>query len=171
MPYFTTISPTCEPGGKPAAWERFRDGGYIAIGWCYDTDLTGRSIEEILRLVPGTSGNDRDEKDGIHSFPNFWELCQRGAVGSGDYVAVKNVNHGLFGVGLIKSGYRYSRHKHDTGELDHFYPHYLDVEWVWTDYIPSGSLDFARDECWRPYGTIGQLYRELPAFIRPYTRV
>ncbi len=170
MPRFTTISPTCQPGGKPAAWGRFRDGGYIAIGWCYDTDLTGMSIEQILRLIPGTSANDRDERDGLHSFPIFWELCQRGAVGSGDYVAVKNVNHGLFGVGIIESGYKYSRYKHDTGEPDHFYPHYLDVEWVWTADIPSDSLDFTNDERWQPYGTIGQLYMEPPAFIGPYTR-
>jgi hypothetical protein len=161
MCLFTTISPTCEPGVKPAAWERFRDGGYIAIGWCYETDLTGMNIEEILQLVPGASASDRDQQDGIHSFRIFWNLCQRGAVGR-----VKNVNHGLFGVGTIKSGYKYSRYKHDTGQRDHFYPHYVDVEWIWTRYVPSASLDFANDERWWPYGTIGQLYTELPAYIR-----
>jgi hypothetical protein len=170
MPYFTTISPTCEPGGKPAAWERFRDGCYIAIGWCYDTDLTGSSIEEILRLVRVTSSNDRDVQDGLHSFPIFWELCQRGAVGSGDYVAVKNVNHGLFGVGRITSGYKYSRYKHDTGVSAHYYPHYVEVEWVWTDYISASSLAFDHDEMWRPYGTVGQLYTSVPSYILPFTR-
>jgi hypothetical protein len=170
VPYFTTISPTCEPGGKPAAWERFRTGGYIAIGWCNDKDLTGMTVEEILRLIPGTSADERDARDGMHSFPVFWELCQRGALGRGDYVAVKNVNHGLFGVGIIKSGYKYSRKKHDTGVPDHHYPHYVDVEWVWTDYIPSTSLVFGDDARWWPYGTIGQLYTSLPSYIVPYTR-
>lgn len=169
MHYFTTISPTCEAGGKPAAWERFRTGGYIAVGWCYETDLTGRSIDEILGLIPGTSSTERDEQDGRHSFPIFWDLCQRGAAGCGDFVAVKNVNHGLFGVGIIRSGYKYSRYKHDTGVPDHFYPHYVEVEWVWTDYIPSNSLSFGSEDRWRPYGTIGQLYTSLPTFILPYT--
>jgi hypothetical protein len=170
MPYFTTISPTCEPGGKPQAWDRFRSGGYIAIGWCYDTDLTSMSIEDILELIPGTSSTERDAQDGLHSFPVFWELCGRGASGCGDYVAVKNVNHGLFGVGIVRSGYKYSRYKHDTGESGHFYPHYLDVEWVWTDYIPSNSLTFRDEKPWWPYGTMGQLYTELPAYIQPYCK-
>jgi hypothetical protein len=40
MPKFTTVSPTCRAGGKPAAWERFLAGNYIAIGWCYKTELS-----------------------------------------------------------------------------------------------------------------------------------
>jgi hypothetical protein len=170
MAYFTTISPTCEPGGKPQAWDRFRTGGYIAMGWCYVTDLTGMSIDEILEMIPGTSSTKRDAQDGLHSFPVFWELCRRGESGCGDYVAVKNVNHGLFGVGIVQSGYKYSRYKHDTGVPDHFYPHYLDVEWVWTDYIPSSSLEFGDEMPWRPYGTMGQLYPSVPRYIQPYTR-
>jgi hypothetical protein len=93
MVYFTTISPTCEKGGKPAAWDRFRTGGYVAVGWCYDINLTGMSIDQILRLIPATADSERDELDGMHSFPLFWELSQRGELGSGDYIAVKNVNH------------------------------------------------------------------------------
>ncbi len=63
MPYFTTMSPTCEKGGKPAAWELFHTGDYIAIGWCYDTDLTGKSMEEIRPLVRETAYNENDERD------------------------------------------------------------------------------------------------------------
>ncbi len=36
MPKFTTISPTHIPGKKEYAWERFREGHYVAIGWLDD---------------------------------------------------------------------------------------------------------------------------------------
>jgi len=169
MPKFTTVSPTCLAGGKPAAWERFLHGNYIAIGWCYKTDLSGKSIDQILKLIPGTSGDDQDEKDGIYSFPIFWELAQRGAANAGDLIGVKNTNHGLFGIGRIISGYKYSRKKHDTGVKGHYYPHYLEVEWLHTDYILRSTLDFGDEPSWRPFGTLGQLYNEIPACIRQYT--
>ena len=51
MPKFTTITPTGEKGQKPAAWERFRDGHYVAIGWLNETDLTGKSLKEITKLI------------------------------------------------------------------------------------------------------------------------
>jgi hypothetical protein len=169
-PYFTTISPTCKPGGKPQAWDRFRTGGYIALGWCYDTDLTGMAEKDILEMIPGTSTTERDEQDGLYSFPLFWKLCQRGESGYGDYVAVKNVNYGLFGVGVVRSGYKYSRYRHDTGVPGHYYPHYVEVEWLWTQYIPSTDLHFRKEMRWRPYGTMGQLYTSVPAYMKPYTK-
>lgn len=168
-PYFATVSPTCNPGGKEAAWKLFQAGGYIAIGWCYKKDLTGMSIEEILKLVRRTSDNERDEQDGLSSFPDFWKLCDRAARGCQDYVAVKNVNHGLFGVGVVRSGYKYSRYKHKTGVRGHFYPHYVEVEWLRTEYVSAKSLVFGGEAAWRPYGTL-QLYPSLPSYILPYTR-
>ncbi len=33
------------------AWERFRDGHYVAIGWLDEVDLTGKSINEITELI------------------------------------------------------------------------------------------------------------------------
>jgi hypothetical protein len=168
---FTTISPTCEEGGNPAAWERFRDGNYIAIGWCYDQDLTGMSLNQILPLVINTSVDESDERDGLYSFPIFWELCERGARGCGDFVAVRNVNHGLFGVGIIRSGYQYNRRHHFTGVTNHYYPHFLQVEWVWRDYIRSDEIDFGSEIRWRPFGTLSKLYHGLPQYIIPYTRL
>ncbi len=135
MPKFTTISPTCAPGGKPEGWRRFLEGGYVAIGWCYDTDLSGKTIDEIVPLIRETSCNDSDERDGLHSFPTFLELGERGERGCGDLIAVKNTNHGLFGIGIIRSGYKYSRYKHYTGVEGHFYPHYLEVGWIIDEYI------------------------------------
>ncbi|MEX1026862.1 MAG: hypothetical protein WD049_02475 [Candidatus Paceibacterota bacterium] len=171
MPRFTTISPTCCPGGKPDGWDRFRKGGYIAIGWCYETDLTGMSIDEILPLLPGTSASDRDQRDGEHSFPIFWELCARGAAGAGDYIAVRNTNDGLFGVGIIRSGYKYSRFKHDTDVPNHYYPHFVDVEWIHDEYIPRSSLDFAGEKSWVPFGTIGRLHDDVPNYLTSFLQL
>lgn len=166
MPKFTTVSPTCLSGGKPDAWDKFRVGGYVAIGWCYDTDLTGRSIESILELVSKTSSDERDAIDGMRSFPIFWELCERGSANAGDMVAVKNTNDGLFGIGIVRSGYKYSNRKHNTGVEGHFYPHYFDVEWLHTDYIRRVDLDFKDEQSWAPFGTFGQLYDDVPDYIR-----
>ncbi|MDB4380671.1 hypothetical protein N9Z70_04705 [Mariniblastus sp.] len=168
MPKFTTISPTCKPGGKPDGWRRFLDGGYIAIGWCYETDLTGKTIDEILPMIPETSFDDSDEKDGVHSFKIFWELALRGESNCDDVIAVKNTNHGLFGIGIIRSGYKYSPRKHDTGVEEHFYPHYLEVDWIHTDYVLRDSLNFGDETSWRPFGTIGQIYDNIPKYLRPY---
>ena len=168
MPKFTAISPTCEPGGKPDGWKRFLEGGYIAIGWCYVTNLFGKTIDEILTLIPRTSCDERDVKDGLHSFPIFWELAERGERGCDDLIAVKNTNHGLFGVGIIRSGYRYSRFKHPTGVEEHFYPHYLEVQWIHTDYIQRDSLNIGDEKSWIPFGTMSQLYETVPTFIGPF---
>ena len=48
---FTTVSPTDIPGEKEHAWQRFLEGGYIAIGWLRDTDLTGKNMKEIETLI------------------------------------------------------------------------------------------------------------------------
>ncbi len=173
-PMFTTISPSCARGGKGEAWKLFLKDNYIAIGWCYERDLTGMNLEqEILPLLKRTAkGGDWDVADGNRCFPTFWKLCERGAMGCGDYIAVKNVNWGLYGVGKIISGYRYTLHKHFTGELGHYYDHYMDVEWIYTKYIKYSDLDFGngpeKEVAWVPRGTMGQLYEEVPKYIRPY---
>ncbi len=159
MPKFTTISPTSVPNKKPQAWERFRDGGYVAVGWLYDVDLTGKPIDEILDLIRCEEYDDSDERDGLRSFPRFLELE------TGDFIGVKNVNHGLFGVGIIRSGYKYDQNKHDTGRKDFYYPHYREVEWVKTAYIPRASLVFGGETSWVPFGTVGKIYPELPSYI------
>src|SRR5438045_3662494 len=126
MPQFTTISPTHFAGQKPRAWERFRDGHYAAIGWLEKVDLTGKSMDEITELIR-REGYD-NEAAAIQSFDRFLSLKP------GDYVAVNNTNHGLFGVGVIESGYKFQLGKHDCGDGEDFYPHYRDVKWVKTTY-------------------------------------
>src|SRR5580698_3428025 len=104
---FTTISPTHIPGQKPRAWECFRDGHYVAIGWLHEVDLTGKSINEIADLIRRQKYDN--ETAAIQSFERFLSLDL------GDYVAVNNASHGLFGIGIIDSGYKFQLGKHESG--------------------------------------------------------
>ncbi len=159
MPQFTTISPTHIEGKKEYAWERFRDGGYVAIGWL-DEDLSGKSIDEIIDLIRREKYDN--EASAIESFKRFLSLKHD------DYVAVNNANHGLFGVGVIDSGYRFSLHKHDTGADDQSerYSHYRDVKWVNTTYTPRTSLVTGNETGWQPYGTVGRVWPDIPPYIQ-----
>lgn len=159
MPKFTTISPTSVPGHKPHAWERFRDGRYVAIGWLNDVDLTGKSLDEITELIRRQEYDN--EAAAIQSFERFLSLEP------GDYVAVNNTNHGIFGVGIIESGYKFQLQKHNCGpdDAEHFYPHYRDVKWIQTAYMPHTSLVSEGETPWQPYGTVGKVYPQLPSYI------
>lgn len=160
MAQFTTISPTHVGGQKPAAWSRFRDGGYVAIGWLNDTDLSGKSPEEVAELVRQQDYDN--EAAAIQSFERFLSLKP------GDYIAVNNTAHGLFGIGVIQSGYKFDRQKHDCGEADdaeRFYPHYRDVKWLKTDYMSRSALVSEGETPWQPYGTVGKVYSQLPPYI------
>ena len=72
MPQFTTISPTHISGQKPAAWERFLDGHYVAIGWLEDVDLTNKSMNEIRELIREREYDN--EAAAIQSFERFLSL-------------------------------------------------------------------------------------------------
>ena len=157
MPQFTTISPTHVAGQKPRAWERFRDGRYVAIGWNNDIDLTGKSMEEITELIRRQEYDN--EAAAIQSFDRFLSLKP------GDYVAVNNTNHGLFGIGIVESRYKFQLRKHDCADGEEFYPHYRDVEWLKTAYMPRNSLVSEGEIPWQPYGTVGKVYPELPPYI------
>ncbi len=157
MPQFTTISPTHISGQKPKAWKRFLDGRYVAIGWLNDVDLSGKLLDEITELIQARKYDN--ESSAIQSFERFLSL------NPGDYVAVNNANHGLFGVGIIQSGYKFQIHKHDCGDPEEYYPHYRDVKWVKTEYLPRTSLVSEGETPWQPYGTVGKVYAELPPYI------
>jgi len=159
MPKFTTISPTHIEGKKEYAWERFREGGYVAIGWLQHVDLTEKSIDEIIELIRGKEYDN--ETRPIEAFKRFLSLDR------GDYVAVNNTNHGLFGVGIIESGYKFQLLKHDTGTEDpeQFYSHYREVKWLNTTYTPRTALVSEGETAWQPYGTVGKVHSELPPYI------
>jgi MoxR-like ATPase len=159
-PKFTTICPTHVQGKRKEAWERFRDGGYVALGWLHDTDLTGKSLDEIASLLRRKKYDKEEQKKAITAFERFLSLEP------GDYVAVPNVDRGLFGVGIIESGYKFNPQKHDTGDDEEvFYPHYRDVTWVKTEYMPRKALVPEGETSWQPRGTIGKVSPELPPYI------
>jgi predicted Mrr-cat superfamily restriction endonuclease len=157
MPQFTTISPTHVVGKKEYAWHNFLKGGYVAIGWLGEHDLTNKSIDETEGLIK--SKNYDNEQSAIESFRKFF------ALNVGDYVAVNNVNKGLFGVGQITSGYKYKLNKHDTGKSDELYSHYREVKWIIKDYLPRTSLIAEGETAWVPYGTVGRLDHDVPPYI------
>ncbi len=86
----------------------------------------------------------------------------------GDYVAVNNTSSGLFGVGVITSGYKYEKCKHKTGDDDDesYYPHFREVEWKYTSYVRREDIVGSDETAWKPFGTVGRLDQEVPPHIR-----
>ena len=161
MPKFVTISPTHVPGKKPHAWNNFESGGYAAIGWLEDEDLTGKSIDQVAALI----GKARypNESSALHSFEVLMSLQP------GDYVAANNTNDGLFGVGVVKGGYRYEFRRHDTGAEEpegEFYSHLIDVKWIHTEYVRRRDILEGGETGWPPFGTVGALRDGLPPYIK-----
>jgi len=85
----------------------FRSGGYVAIGWLGDHDLTGKTLDEVISLI--RKRRYENEASAIDAFTKFLTLED------GDYVSVNNTNAGLFGIDVIASGYKYEKYKHNTG--------------------------------------------------------
>ncbi len=159
---FTTISPTHVAGKKEHAWRSFLNGEYVAIGWLENVDLTGKSLEEIEKLLEEVYLKEPDEVNkAARALERFLSLEE------GDYVAIPNVNFGLFGVGVIKSGYKFKKNMHDTGAEDKsaFYSHYRKVQWVVKDYHERSDLVLEGEKSWQPYGTIGKIEGKLPPYI------
>lgn len=131
----------------------------MAIGWIPE-DLTGKSMEEIAGLIK--ESEYENEISAIGSFEKFFLLA------IGDYVAVNNTNHGLFGIGTVKSGYRFNKNGHDSGAetRDEFYSHFIDVEWKFTSYVRRQDILGAGETAWMPYGTMGSLLPEVPMYIK-----
>jgi len=158
MPRFLTISPTHIPGRKEHAWNKCRDGGYVAIGWMH-VDLSGKSWTEVEALI--RSHRFPNEASALDSFRKLMDLR------AGDYVAVNNTNHGLFGIGVVTSPYRFEDRRHDTGspDRDRWYSHLVGVEWRRTSYVRRRDLLREGETGWAPYGTVGALLEEVPAYI------
>jgi len=162
LPKFTTMASTHLSGNKPFTWEQMSgDKGYIAIGWLEQWNLSRRAWPEVERLIEEqsyASSNSVEARDCLRKF--LFEI------GVGDYVAVNNVQHGLFGIGRITSAYKYEPHKHDCGDGSEYYPHYRDVEWLITEYIPAQDINFNGELRWEPRGTVGRIDGTVPQYIR-----
>lgn len=158
MPQFVTISPTHIPGKKEYAWSNFLSGGYIAVGWMH-VDLTGKSVDEIVSII--RKEEYENESSAIDAFTKLLSL------NVGDYVAVNNTNHGLFGIGVVTSVYRFQMFKHDTGadSQEEFYSHFREVEWKYTNYVRRKDIFSPGETGWQPYGTVGSLQDEVPPYI------
>lgn len=159
MPRFMTISPTHIPGEKEHAWNNFLSDGYIAIGWMH-VDLTGKSVDEVISII--RSEEFENEASAVDSFTKFLSL------NVGDYVAVNNTNHGLFGIGVVTSAYRFQKFKHDTraDNQEEFYSHFREVEWKYTNYVKRKDILSPGETAWQPYGTVGILQDEVPPYIK-----
>ncbi len=155
---FTTISPTHKPGRKEEAWEKFQRDGYIAMGWLKSTNLRHKTPEEVLKLINKEKPkNLNDAKDCLNKF--VFELSR------GDYVAVNNVNHGLYGVGRITSDYEFKLAKHDAGSGESYYSHFRQVRWLDTRYRKAETLLKRNEQHWKPRGAMGAIFESLPPYI------
>ena len=159
MPQFLTVSPTHIPKMKKIAWERFRDGGYVAIGFKH-IDMSGVTPDEVEEAVKDRGYEN--EANAIDCFRKFLSLEP------GDYVAVNNTNHGLFGIGVVTRGYHYEHQFHDTESenRDQWYSHIVDVDWKLTTYMRSKELLRQGEKMWAPYGTVGALFDHVPEYIQ-----
>lgn len=158
MPRFLTVSPTHVNGKKPYSWEKFLEGNYIALGW-YHTDFTGWTSARIFKDIKRNHFDNETEAIDAHS--KFFELEV------GDIVAPNNVNHGLFGIGIVKSDYKFKKCIHDTGSnnREDFYSHYREVEWLIDHYQKREDLLAPGETCWEVRGTIGML-NKTPDYIK-----
>lgn len=142
----------------------FLSGRYVALGWLHDIDLRDGNgyiipMEDIIRLIK--QRKYRDEKKAIYAHTQFYKLEPN------DYVAVNNVNHGLFGVGRIKSAYEFSKNMHDSGneETMKWYSHYRVVRWEHTKYVERRRIIRHGEKMWKPFGAVGYLEEKVPAYI------
>lgn len=163
MPKFLTVSPTHIEGKKEFAWNEFKKGKYISIGWLEDENLTGKNIKQVTAII--NKAYDSDASRVIDAFTKFLSLE------IGDYVAVNNTNSGLFGVGTITSGYKYQKGKHNSGyegegDEETYYSHYRDVDWLYTSYVRREDIVGSDEKSWVPFGTVGRLELEVPLYIR-----
>lgn len=158
MPQFLTISPTDVEGQRQFAWNQFLSGGYIALGW-YHQDFTEWNWDQIEAHIRAQGFANTSQAVDAHRKLMALEI--------GDFVAVTNVNHGIFGIGRVRSDYLFRKGMHNTGHADpnEFYSHYREVDWLLTDYRRKGDLLLPGELEWAPYGTVGALYEEVPAWV------
>lgn len=144
------ISPTHCPKFKKKAWNSFLNNEIMAIGW-KDEDYSNSTAEEIKNSYP-------EKSPAIQAFKNIKDIKY------GDIICTTNNNHGLWGIGVALSSYRYKKNIHFAGEDEQnnrcFYSHYVDVAWLSYDatkneYIKSSDLKITEPETiWPSLGTL-----------------
>ena len=96
----------------------------------------------------------------LKEYPDFLSLNR------GDYVAVKNGNDGLCGIGVITGDYYFKLNGHNTcsSSPDDFYSHFFPVKWLITTYMRRKNLLRPGEKSW-PYGIIS-LLPDIPVYAR-----
>lgn len=155
------ICPSHCQGQKEEAWKSFLSKNIMSIGW-NSTDYTDYNIDRIKQEYQNDSA-------AIRSFMLIKQINE------GDIVCCTNNNHGLWGIGIALSRYKYEKHIHYAGRdeegKDSFYSHYIDVTWLCfkkQGFIPVYDLDINPPETqWSPYETLSKK-DEIPHYIHNY---
>jgi hypothetical protein len=155
---FTTISPTHVKGAKPEAWKHFREGGYVAVGWLEDTDLSNMSDEKIRQTLEAAQlEKPKIPMVELVDFVNHLRV--------GDLVAVNNINHSFFGIGEVVSGYKFKKGMHDAGGEDTHYSHFRRVRWLMTKAADKKDILLPGEKAWEPRGTVGKIRTTVPEYV------
>lgn len=151
-------------GAKRHAWASFQRNNIAAIGW-HQESYEGWSPLEISHHLKTIKYRHIDSKlDAFRSFDLIMKM------NIGDLVGVFNVNHGLFGMGIISSSYKFKQAIHDTGAVStsEWYSHFVDVGWIinkeWSD-IPTSLED--DNKMWPVFGTLHERV-PVPKYIFTY---
>ena len=155
------ICPSHCQGQKEEAWKSFLSKNIMSIGW-NNTDYTDYSMDRIKQEYQNDSA-------AIRSFMLIKQINE------GDIVCCTNNNHGLWGIGIALSQYKYEKHIHYAGRdeegKDSFYSHYIDVAWLCFNKqgcISVHDLGINPPETqWSPYGTLSKK-DQIPHYIHNY---
>jgi len=162
-----TISPTEANGKKLESWQDFLAGGYYAFGW-YQTDFSGWSLDEIINDIKEQRFKDDDNENQKEIDKAIKAHSSFNQINIGDVIVPVNNRYGLFGIGIIKSEYKFKKRLHlsrVTGPNEvEFYSHYRDVDWIFSDYLKTEDINFESANLWKPYGTIN-IREEIPMYI------
>lgn len=152
------VNTTHVEGKKPFAWRQFVIKNLAAIGW-NQVDYSDYSETEMVEHI--CLQNYRTESDALRSF----RLIKKAQ--EGDLISAFNVNHSLFGVGIIASKYKFEAAIHNNGDVDKgkWYSHYLDVAWIITEEINSSTISFVDDVQWPVYDTL-HVRNPIPSYIK-----
>lgn len=158
------FSPTHCNGQKEEAWGRALDKGIIAMS-SNPNDYTNSSLEEIEKYYE--SKEDPESRKKV----KYFELLK--SIRPGDVICCKNVNHGLFGIGVALSSYKFDLNIFEAGIDDDgtsYYHHYIEVNWICKEKISSENLNIeASGGAWEPYGTVSKS-NQVPKYIINYLK-
>lgn len=158
------FSPTHCNRQKEKAWERALDKGIIAMS-SNPNDYTNSSLEEIEKYYE-SKGDPKSRKK-----VKYFDLLK--SIKPGDIICCNNVNHGLFGIGIALSSYKFDLNTFEAGIDDDgtsYYHHYIEVNWICKEKISSENLNIeSSGGAWEPYGTVSKS-NQVPKYLIKYLK-